>query len=213
MSKDKDIFAKGIAQLRAEGFVPAQQQAVEATFSDKNDFINKMANKWKKVNEAVDANSPLPSTQPQPRVQSAPPKSSAATMDLPAGLRLDSGYSEPMGVNENFDPREDDAYFERLQQQKLQQVRRSAQPQPQQQQIQEQYQAPRQVIQSQAPVAPLNEQYVQQIAEGVLKDVVLNLYIEEKIRKVLTEGLSDDRIAQVVKQTIKELRDGAPKKK
>jgi len=211
--KEKDVFAKGIEQLRAEGFVPAQQMAVDATVADKNDWMSKMATKWKQVSEATEAKlAGVPvEHHPAPRVHSAPPRQ-AATMDLPADLM--GGGRSPM-MNESIDPREDDDYFERLQQAKLEQVRKKQQmteyAQPQQQAPQ--YIQQPQYVQPQQQGGMLTEQRIAQVAETVIKDVVLNLYIEEKIKKVLSEGLSDERIAQVVKQTIRELRDGAAKKK
>jgi hypothetical protein len=227
MSKEKDMFAKGIQQLRAEGFVPAQQQAVQATLAEKDDWMSKMALKWKHVSQVTEAKANGQSVpqiqQVQPRVQNAPSKPAAATMDLPSDIRMGDYGSQriPNSLNEGVDPREDDEYFERMQQQKLQQTRRNI-PQttqsyqytnPPSQPSQFNTTAPKYVLEQQQYSQPLNEQLLQQVAESVLKDVVLNLYIEEKIKKVLSEGLSDDRIAQVVKQTIKELRDGAAKKK
>lgn len=227
MSSDKELFKKGLAQLREEGYkpVPLDQQINNTNTPVVNDFLSKMAGKWKQVTAITEAkdqqNMPPPMQQRKTQQQvQAPASSRAATMDLPRGISASPSY-----IDESFtgavDPREDDDYFERMQQEKLQAYRNKATTQqmpPQAQPIREQY--TQQQVQPiyQQPVyqpsaAPLNEDKVAQVAETVLKDVVLNMYIEEKIRKVLSEGLSDDRIKQVVKQTIKELTEYNKSKK
>lgn len=224
MNPEKEIFKRGLAQLREEGYVPVppdKQQVQNNTNNPAaNDFIAKMAGRWKQVTAVTEAKDVgiAPPRQQNHSIPPPPQQLRAATMDIPYGVSTSPSYVDE-GFGGAVDPREDDAYFERMQMEKMQAFR-NKQPkmQPKAQPLQEYaqpqqpaYQQPLQYAQPQQGI--LNEERVAQVAETVLKDVVLNMYIEEKIRKVLSEGLSDDRIRQVVKQTIKELTEYNKSKK
>lgn len=154
----------------------------------------------------------------QPQVSARQP----SMYDLPRGVQYTDPQDFEAPIQEAVQGRErdeDDEYFDRMVQQRMANTAKTQPQAPQRAQgskpvatqpIYEQY---LQQPQMQPQPIYINEQVIAEMANKAMKDAITNMLIEEKVKKVITEGLADANIRKVVIKVIQELSEINKQKK